>query len=100
VKYEDLITDPDHEQERIADYLGLEIVVPFSECYKYASRFKSHGLVVEKSVLGKPISPTTSRMMPKLNKVELAYFKKVLDRWGNEIRDIMPEFGYDVDTLP
>lgn len=89
VKFEDLLTKPNEIQEQIANRLGLEILRPFSECWKDLEDTKKNHRYFQ--ALRAPEVSQIGHCQTDSKKKE--YIEKNLDE-NSEIVPLMEHFGY------
>ncbi len=94
VKYEDLLTKPNQIQEKIATALGLEIAIPFSDCWQHFQPDKSNSRALngvrelDQSRIGNW----------KKDPAQRKYIQNRFSRWPY-ILPLMKHFGYEVEDI-
>lgn len=90
IKYEDLVTNPNAIQEKIAVKFGLDINRPFSECWQHFQPISPDYLKSIKEI--KPLEKDKIGVWNKDPKKKDYVTQKLAQR--PEIYDLMKEFGY------
>ncbi|MDJ0555858.1 MAG: glycosyltransferase family 92 protein [Microcoleaceae cyanobacterium MO_207.B10] len=94
VKYEDLLTKPNEIQEKIATALGLEIAIPFSECWKHFQPNQSN----IKALNGVRPLDQSSIGKWKQDSDQREYINNQLRDWP-DIFPLMKHFGYEPEDM-
>ena len=92
VRYEELVSNPQAVQKKIADAFGLEPVRSFDESYKYFSKFKEDVNAL-RSI--RPIDPNSLNKW-KSNPAYRDYLKKTLADFP-AIVGMAHDYGYEID---